>query len=210
MDEVQAFSGKEFKVVDITAPEVFVAGLAGGALVFVFSGYAVSAVGQAAGDVVVEVRRQFAEIEGIMDGTGRPDYGACVDIVAKAGLTLMIKPGLLAVGMPMACGLVFRVLGDYRGDSLLGAKALVGFLVFTSTTGMLMGLFLSNAGGAWDNGKKGIEAGALGGKGSKSHQAAVTGDTVGDPLKDCAGPSLHVVIKLVSTIALVMAPLFCG
>jgi len=210
MDEVESLSGREFKVVDITAPEVFVSGLVGGALVFVFAGFAISAVGQAAGDVVKEVRRQFAEIPGIMEGTGRPDYGACVDIVAAAGLKLMIKPGCLAVGTPVAVGLVFRVLGDARADPLLGAKAVVGLMVATSSTGMLMGLFLSNTGGASDNCKKGIEAGALGGKGSKAHQAAVTGDTVGDPLKDTAGPSLHVVIKLVSTVALVLTPLFCG
>jgi H(+)-translocating pyrophosphatase len=209
MDEVHSFTGAKFDVVDVTQPEVFVAGLAGSTLIFVFSGYAVSAVGIAAGDVVNEVRRQFREIPGIMEGTAKPEYGTCVDIVAKRALELMFRPGLLALATPVIIGLIFKLIGAMKNDSLMGPRAIVGFLVFNTATGILMGLFLSNAGGSWDNAKKAIEArSGVEGKGSDAHKAAVTGDTVGDPLKDCAGPSLHVVLKLTSTTALVMAPFF--
>jgi len=212
MDEVKLFStyAQSFDSVDLTSPEVFVAGLVGSSLVFVFAGMATSAVGQAAGEVVVEVRRQFREIDGIMEGKNKPEYGKCVDIVAKAALSLMVRPGLLALSTPIVVGLFFRVVGSFKNDPLMGPRALVGFLVFNTATGILLGLFLSNAGGAWDNAKKAVEAGAHGGKGSDTHAACVIGDTVGDPLKDTAGPSLHVVIKLVSTVVLVLAPFFVG
>ena len=120
----------------------------------------------------------------------------------------MIKPGLLSVISPILVGIIFRIIGHYKGDQMLGAKALAGFLMFSTSTGILMALFFNNGGGAWDNAKKYIETGKFGGKGSESHKAAVTGDTVGDPCKDTAGPSIHILIKLLSTITLVLVPLF--
>ena len=122
----------------------------------------------------------------------------------------MIKPGLLAVLSPITVGVVFRIIGAYRGRQLLGAEALAGFLMFATSTGILMALFFNNAGGAWDNAKKYIETGKFCGKGSEAHKASVSGDTVGDPCKDTAGPSIHILIKLLSTIPLVLVPLFSG
>ncbi|CAI0442082.1 unnamed protein product [Linum tenue] len=138
----------------------------------------------------------------------KPDYGRCVAIVASASLREMIKPGALAIISPMVVGVVFRILGYYTGQPLLGAKVVAAMLMFATVSGILMALFLNTAGGAWDNAKKYIETGVLGGKGSECHKAAVTGDTVGDPFKDTAGPSLHVLIKMLATITLVMAPIF--
>lgn len=208
MDEVSSFSRETFKEVDIAIPEVFVGGLLGSMLIFVFSAWACSAVGRTAQEVVTEVRRQFIERPGIMDYKEKPDYGRCVAIVASASLREMIKPGALAIVSPIAIGFVFRILGHYTGQPLLGAKVVAALLMFATVSGILMALFLNTAGGAWDNAKKYIETGALGGKGSDSHKAAVTGDTVGDPFKDTAGPSLHVLIKMLATITLVMAPVF--
>ena len=122
----------------------------------------------------------------------------------------MIKPGLLSVLSPITVGVIFRIIGSYRGKPLLGVEVLGGFLMFSTSTGILMALFFNNGGGAWDNAKKYIETGMHGGKGSEAHKAAVTGDTVGDPCKDTAGPSIHILIKLLSTISLVLIPLFCG
>lgn len=122
----------------------------------------------------------------------------------------MVKPGLLSVCSPIAVGVIFRIIGSFRGRPLLGAEALAGFLMFSTSTGILMALFFNNGGGAWDNSKKYIESGKYGGKGSEAHKAAVTGDTVGDPCKDTAGPSIHILIKLLSTITLVLVPLFSG
>ena len=167
-----------------------------------------SAVGRAASDVVVEVRRQFAEMPGIMQNTQRPDYNRCVSIVTRAALKEMIRPGVLAVSTPIVVGFLFRFVGLAQDDSLLGVKAVAGMLMFSTATGILMALYLNNAGGAFDNAKKYIETGAYGGKHSPAHQAAVTGDTLGDPLKDTAGPSIHVLIKLLSTVALVTCPLY--
>lgn len=127
-----------------------------------------------------------------------------------AGLREMVKPGLLAVLSPITVGFVFRIVGDMRGRPLLGAEVLAGFLMFSTSTGILMALFLNNGGGAWDNAKKYIETGKFGGKGSEAHKASVTGDTVGDPFKDTAGPSIHILMKLFSTISLVMVPVFTG
>eukprot|EP00928_Gymnodinium_smaydae_P044686 TRINITY_DN29808_c0_g2_i1.p1 TRINITY_DN29808_c0_g2~~TRINITY_DN29808_c0_g2_i1.p1 ORF type:complete len:864 (+),score=226.04 TRINITY_DN29808_c0_g2_i1:92-2593(+) len=211
MDEVAAVAGLpagDFVTIDIAKPEVFSGGLMGAALVFLFASMAMNAVGSTAQAVVREVRRQFRTIRGIMSGEERPEYGACVDLVSTEALRGMVAPGLLATVLPVAVGLVFRVAGSILGDVMLGAKALCGFMMFTTACGVLMALFLNNAGGAWDNTKKFVETGAHGGKGSETHKAAVTGDTVGDPAKDTAGPSLHVLIKLVSTVALVMCPLF--
>jgi Na+/H+-translocating membrane pyrophosphatase len=122
----------------------------------------------------------------------------------------MVKPGLLAVMSPIIVGVTFRIIGMYRGRSLLGAEVLAGFLMFSTSTGILMALFLNNGGGAWDNAKKYIESGMHGGKNSEAHKASITGDTVGDPFKDTAGPSIHILIKLYSTITLVLVPLFTG
>ena len=208
MDEVEAFTGKPFKQVDIAVPEVFVAGLLGSMIVYLFTAFACTAVGRSAQEVVTEVRRQFRERPGIMTREEKPDYGRCVSIVAQSALREMIKPGILAVGGPIVIGVVFRMIGAATGQELLGAKAVAGMLMFATVAGILMALFLNTAGGAWDNAKKYVETGAHGGKGSEAHKAAVTGDTVGDPLKDTAGPSIHVLIKMLATITLVMAPMF--
>eukprot|EP00246_Nothoceros_aenigmaticus_P007150 TRINITY_DN20794_c0_g1_i1.p1 TRINITY_DN20794_c0_g1~~TRINITY_DN20794_c0_g1_i1.p1 ORF type:complete len:309 (+),score=38.37 TRINITY_DN20794_c0_g1_i1:115-927(+) len=208
MDEVSTFSGKPFTQVDIAIPELFVAGLLGAALIFLFSAWACAAVGRTAQEVVKEVRRQFLERPGILTFHSKPDYARCVSIVAAAALREMIKPGLLALTAPIVLGTGMRMLGRATDQELLGAKAVAAMLMFATVTGILMALFLNTSGGAWDNAKKYIETGALGGKGSDAHKAAVTGDTVGDPFKDTAGPSLHVLIKMLATITLVMAPLF--
>ena len=179
-------------------------------LVFVFSSLAIRAVGSAAGDIIEEVRRQFREDPGIMAGTSRPDYGRAVDITARASLRNMIAPGVLAVSLPVIVGLVFR----YAREDNDGWLAVSGMLMIGTIVGIMMATFFNNVGGAWDNAKKYIESGQLKvgdetlGKGTEAHKAAVVGDTVGDPFKDTAGPSLHVLIKLLATITLVMAPLF--
>jgi K(+)-stimulated pyrophosphate-energized sodium pump len=165
-------------------------------LVFLFSALAIRAVGHTAYYVINEVRRQFHENPGIMRGEMKPDYARCVDIVTAGALKEMVLPGLLAVGMPVAVGLVLR------------AEAVAALIMVGTITGILLATVMNNAGGAWDNAKKYVESGAYGGKRSEAHIATVVGDTVGDPLKDTAGPSLHVLIKLLSTITLVLAPLF--
>ncbi|KAF8400177.1 hypothetical protein HHK36_013473 [Tetracentron sinense] len=208
MDEVASFAHTAFKQVDIAIPEVFVGGLLGSMLIYLFSAWACAAVGRTAQEVVNEVRRQFIERPGIMDYKEKPDYSRCVAIVASASLREMIKPGALAIISPIAVGFLFRILGHFTGHPLLGAKVVAAMLMFATVSGILMALFLNTAGGAWDNAKKYIETGALGGKGSDCHKAAITGDTVGDPFKDTAGPSLHVLIKMLATITLVMAPVF--
>ncbi|KAG2619835.1 hypothetical protein PVAP13_3NG147200 [Panicum virgatum] len=180
MDEVASFAQIPFKEVDIAVPEIFVGGLLGSMLIFLFSAWACSAVGKTAQEVVNEVRRQFIERPGIMDYKEKPDYGRCVAIVASASLREMIRPGALAIISPMAVGVIFRILGHSTGQPLLGAKVVASLLMFATVAGILMALFLNTAGGAWDNAKKYIETGALGGKGSESHKAAVTGDTARD------------------------------
>ena len=210
LDEVEMMTGKEFKVIDIAVPEIFIGGLLGSMTVFVFSAWAIAAVGVAAEEVIKEVRRQFKENPGIRTFEVKPNYKQCVSIVNQAGLKQMLKPGLLAVLSPVTVGVMFRIVGSYRGRELLGAEALAGFLMFATSTSILMALFLNNGGGAWDNAKKYVETGKFGGKGSETHKAAVTGDTVGDPCKDTAGPSIHILMKLISTITLVLVPLFSG
>jgi len=200
LDEV-AHYGLELTAVNIAKPEVFVGGLLGAMLVFLFSGLAIRAVGKAAFYVIKDVRDQFRENPGILQGTVRPNYGRCVDIVTVGALKEMVLPGLIAVGMPVAVGILFRLFG-------VGAEAVAALLMVGTIGGILVATFFNNGGGAWDNAKKYIETGQYGGKGSDSHKAAVVGDTVGDPFKDTAGPSLHVLIKLLSTITLVLAPLF--
>lgn len=182
--------------VDIGKPEVFVGSFIAVMVVFLFTSVAIRAVGHAAQVVILEVRRQFKEIPGIMEGNARPLYGRCVDIVTKAALKEMVLPGLLIIAAPVLVGI------------LLKYEAAAAFLMIGTIAGVVMALYLNNAGGAWDNAKKLIEMGAHGGKGSEAFKAGVVGDTVGDPFKDTAGPSIHVVIKLFSTITLVLASLF--
>lgn len=210
LDEFSAFAGQPFHNVDIATPEVLIGGLLGVMMVFFFVGLSVDAVGRTAGEVVKEVRRQLQERPGILEFRESPDYRTCVSIVTEAALREMRFPGLLAVGMPVLVGVIFRIVGDASGRPLLGAEVLCSFLMMGTLAGILMALFLDNVGGAWDNAKKYIEMGHYGGKNSEAHKAAVTGDTVGDPFKDTAGPSLHVVIKLLSTTVLVLGPLFVG
>ena len=195
------FNGGHEAIINLGKPEIFVSGLLGAMLVLLFSALAVRAVQKAAYYVINDVRTQFRDKPGILAGTEKPDYARCVDIVTQGALREMIVPGLLAVLMPIAVGLVFRAFG-------VGAEAVASLLMVGTMSGILFATLLNNSGGAWDNGKKFIETGQHGGKGSDTHKAAVVGDTVGDPFKDTAGPSLHVLIKLLSTITLVMAPLF--
>lgn len=206
--ELKEYGLKDFGGVDISKPEVFIGALMGGMLVFLFSSWAIKAVGNAAQSVIQNVRDQFKAKPGILQGTEKPDYAQCVDIVAKQALREMVKPGLLVVLMPIVVGFLFKLL--YKADitSATGAEVVAGTLLIGTVTGVIMALFLNNSGGAWDNAKKYIETGMLGGKGSDAHKAGVVGDTVGDPFKDTAGPSLHVLIKLLSTVTLVLAPLF--
>ncbi len=174
-------------------PGVLVGVLLGAAVVFMFSGLAINAVGRAAGAVVYEVRRQFRDIPGIMEGTGRPEYGKVVDIVTKDSLRELVTPGLLAVLAPIAVGFG------------LGVTALAGFLAGAIGTGTLMAVFLANSGGAWDNAKKIVEDGHHGGKGSSAHEATIIGDTVGDPFKDTAGPAINPLIKVMNLVSLLIA-----
>jgi K(+)-stimulated pyrophosphate-energized sodium pump len=174
-------------------PGVLVGVLLGAAAVFLFSGLAINAVGRAAGAVVFEVRRQFREIPGIMEGTGRPEYGKVVDLVTKDSLRELVTPGVLAVMAPIAVGFG------------LGVAALAGFLAGAIGTGTLMAIFLANSGGAWDNAKKLVEDGHHGGKGSEAHAATVIGDTVGDPFKDTAGPAINPLIKVMNLVSLLIA-----
>lgn len=219
--------------VDLSGVGVFVASLIGVMLVFLFSSLALRAVGMAAGTIIEEVRRQFRERPGIMAGTERPDYGRAVDITTRAALKGMVAPGLLAVGTPVIVGVVFKGIHQAGWLADTGPQAVAGLLMVGTIGGIILATFLNNVGGAWDNAKKYIEAGhlrlspaearAIGvtaaasdnpghevviGKGSEAHKAAVVGDTVGDPFKDTAGPSLHVLVKLLSTVTLVLAPLF--
>jgi K(+)-stimulated pyrophosphate-energized sodium pump len=206
LDEVKRVLGAgapDHIAVDLSRVEVFIGGFLGAMLVFLFSSLAIRAVGRAAGAIIEEVRRQFKADPGIMAGTTRPDYARCVDITARAALREMVAPGLLAVIFPVIVGLLLRY------------EAMAAFLMVGTMAGILLATVLNNGGGSWDNAKKFIEAGELRddqgqvmGKRSFAHAAAVVGDTVGDPFKDTAGPSLHVLIKLLSTITLVLAPLF--
>ncbi len=183
------------QVIDLTNPNVVIGLLIGGIIPFLVGAMTMTAVGDAAYDMVSEVRRQFREIPGIMEGTGKPDTASCVAISTNAALKKMVVPGLTAVVAPVVVGFS------------LGAESLGGLLAGATVTGVLMALFMANAGGAWDNAKKLIEKGAMGGKGSDAHKAAVVGDTVGDPFKDTSGPSMNILIKLMSIVSLVIAPL---
>lgn len=182
--------------INLTQPTVIAGMFIGGMLPFLFSAMTMDAVGKAAFSMIEEVRRQFKEIPGIMEGKATPEYNTCVDISTQAALKEMIIPGIMAVAVPIIIGL------------LLGAEALGGLLAGALVTGVLMAIFMANSGGAWDNAKKYIEDGNHGGKGSEAHMAAVVGDTVGDPFKDTSGPSINILIKLMTIVSLVFAELF--
>ena len=189
--------------VNLGNPLIFAGALIGGMLVFFFASLAIRAVGTAAGAMIEEVRRQFRENPGIMEGTAEPSYSQCVDIATRGALKAMVLPALLPILVPVTFGLIYRFAFPEHAPYAVGALIMVGTVV-----GILMANFLNNGGGAWDNAKKYIEEGNLGGKGSPAHAAAVVGDTIGDPFKDTAGPSIHVLVKLLSTICLVTAVLF--
>jgi len=200
----------KYDVVNLARVEVFVGALLAVMLVFLFSSWAIKAVGKTASKIIEEVRRQFRADPGILEGKSRPDYARAVDITARAGLREMIAPGLLPVIAPVIVGVLFNLVKGYDA-----AMVVAGLLMVGTIAGIMLASFMNNGGGAWDNAKKLIEDGQLKdekgnpiGKGTPIHAAAVVGDTVGDPLKDCAGPSLHVLVKLLSTITLVMCPLF--
>ena len=195
MSEITILIGKPFEIVNLASLPVFVGALFGAMLIFVFASLAISAVGKTAQYIIEEVRRQFKN-PGILAGTVKPDYGSCVDITTRGALKNMVAPGVLAI--------VFPVLVGY----FLKYEAMAGFLMVATIVGIMLALVLNNSGGAWDNVKKFIESGEYGGKGSETHKAAVVGDTVGDPFKDTAGPSLHVLVKLLATTTLVLATLY--
>jgi K(+)-stimulated pyrophosphate-energized sodium pump len=222
-------AGWSFTNINLAEIPVFVGALLGAMLTYLFSSLAIKAVGRTAQMVVKDVRDQFRENPGIMAGTSKPDYARCVSIVTGAALKEMVLPGCLAVGLPVAVGLIFRNFSSVYGAgssgltagrilnvptinnipvNLGGASAVAGLLMVGTISGILLAMLMNNGGGAWDNAKKWIETGQYGGKKSDAHKAAVVGDTVGDPFKDTAGPSLHVLIKLLATITLVLAPLF--
>ena len=197
---------------NIAKPEVFVGAMLGAMLVFLFSGLTIRAVGKAAFAVINEVRRQFKAKPGIMLGTEQPDYGQCVDIVTVGALKAMVLPGLLAVCGPILVGVIFRVFITPE-DPTIAAETVAAFLMIGTVGGILLATFLNNSGGAWDNAKKYIESGAflvdgvVVGKKSDAHKAAVTGDTVGDPYKDTAGPAINPMIKILNIVALLIVSL---
>ena len=188
--------GLEAEGINLLSPHVVIGLLIGGMLPFAFSAMTMNSVSKAAYKMIEEVRRQFREIPGILEGKGKPDYSSCVSISTRAALREMVVPGLMAVIVPLAVGI------------LLGPAALGGLLAGSLVTGVLLAIYMSNSGGAWDNAKKYIEGGHNGGKGSEAHKAAVVGDTVGDPFKDTSGPSINILIKLMTVVALVFAPVF--
>lgn len=190
-------AGYDFNInISLLNPMVVAGLFIGGMLPFLFSALTINSVGKAAYQMIEEVRRQFREDSGIMAGTSKPDYARCVDISTKAALKEMVAPGLLAIVAPLAVGII------------MGAEALGGMLAGATAAGVLVAILMANAGGAWDNAKKYIEEGNFGGKGSESHKAAVVGDTVGDPFKDTAGPSINILIKLMTIVSVVFAPVF--
>jgi len=196
-ESYKALTGKTVNI-DVTDPNVMIGLFLGAMLPFLFSSFAMGAVGRAAFSMIEEVRRQFRTIPGLLEGKGKADYARCVDISTQAAIREMVVPGLIAVLTPVAVGLA-------GGPQMLG-----GVLAGVTVSGVMMALFMSNAGGAWDNAKKHIEGGTHGGKGSDAHKAAVIGDTVGDPFKDTAGPSLNILVKLISVVSLVIVPIIAS
>ncbi|MBD3203591.1 sodium-translocating pyrophosphatase [Candidatus Woesearchaeota archaeon] len=196
MEAVTNLTGVPFEVINIADVKVFGGAMIGAVLIFVFSGVTLMAVSKAAQYLIEEVRRQFKEKKGILKGTEKPDYAECVDITTKGALKQMILPGLLVIIFPTVTGYILK------------AEAMGAFLIVATIVGVLVSNLMNNGGGAWDNAKKYIETGKHGGRGTEAHDASIVGDTIGDPFKDTVGPSLHVVIKLLSTITLVLAPLF--
>lgn len=184
-----------FFQVNLMNPRVLVGAFIGAMATFLFCGLTMGAVGRAAGKMVEEVRRQFREIKGILDGTGTPDYSRCVEISTRSAQHEMILPSLLAIIIPVLVGVI------------LGVAGVLGLLVGGLAAGFTLAVFMANAGGAWDNAKKYVEEGHFGGKGSECHKATIVGDTVGDPFKDTSGPSLNILIKLMSMVSIVMAGL---
>ena len=184
------------EVIDIMQPKVIIGLLIGGMLPFLFSALTMESVSRAAYKMIEEVRRQFRSDTGILNGTSRPDYKSCVSISTKAALHEMMLPGVIAAGAPIFMGL------------LLGTDALGGMIAGSLISGVLLAIFMANSGGAWNNAKKYIESGHNGGKGSEPHKAAVVGDTVGDPFKDTSGPAINILIKLMTIVSVVFAPLF--
>jgi K(+)-stimulated pyrophosphate-energized sodium pump len=182
--------------VTLMNPKVLVGVFIGSMMAFVFSGITMNAVGRAAQKMINEVRRQFNEIKGVLEGKTKPDYARCVEISTKGAQIEMILPSLLAILAPVVTGII------------LGVPGVMGLLIGGLGAGFILAIFMANAGGAWDNAKKYIEAGNLGGKGTDTHSAAIVGDTVGDPFKDTSGPSLNILIKLMTIVSLVFAPLF--
>jgi K(+)-stimulated pyrophosphate-energized sodium pump len=187
-----------FYGVNLMNPKTLIGMFIGSMMAFLFCGLTMNAVGRAAGKMVDEVRRQFREIAGILEGENEPDYARCVEISTKGAQIEMIVPSILALLAPVIVGLIFGVAG------------VIGLLVGALSAGFVLAVFMANSGGAWDNAKKYIEEGNLGGKGSSAHKAAVIGDTVGDPFKDTSGPSLNILIKLMSMVAIVMSGVAVG
>ena len=185
----------QFFQVTLINPKVLVGAFIGAMAAFLFSGITMGAVGRAAGSMVDEVRRQFREIKGILEGKATPDYGRCVEISTRSAQREMIFPSLLAIAIPVIVGCV------------LGVAGVLGLLVGGLAAGFTLAIFMANAGGAWDNAKKMVEEGHFGGKGSDCHKATIVGDTVGDPFKDTSGPALNILIKLMSMVSIVMAGL---
>ena len=194
--DLQAMADAGTVGINLLQPEILVGLVIGAMLPFIFSALTMQAVGRAAQGIVDEVRRQFREIPGLMEGTGTPDSARCVDISTRAALREMIVPGLMAVIAPIAAGFI------------LGPAALGGLLIGSVASGFMLAIMMASAGGTWDNAKKYVELGNYGGKGSEAHKAAVEGDVVGDPFKDTSGPSLNILLKLMAVVSLVFAPVF--